>query len=40
MTATALSLFNDLDATLMVLVWNFGVVTIGYLLPIRAQAIS
>ena len=25
MTATALSLFHDLDATVMVLMWNFGV---------------
>jgi hypothetical protein len=28
MAATALSLFHDLDATIMVLVWNFGVAAI------------
>jgi hypothetical protein len=41
MTATALSLFHDLDATIMVLVWNLGVaamiVGIGYVLALRAQ---
>lgn len=44
MTATALSLFHDLDATIMVLVWNLGVavliVSIGYLLSLRARAFS
>jgi hypothetical protein len=42
MTATALSLFHDLDATIMVLVWNLGVagmiVGIGYVLGLRARA--
>ena len=42
MTAAALSLFHDLDATIMVLVWNFGVAGIivgaGYLLGLRASA--
>jgi hypothetical protein len=44
MTATALSLFHDLDATVMVLVWNLGVATmivgIGYLLGLRARALA
>jgi hypothetical protein len=44
MTATALSLFHDLDATVMVLVWNFGVaaviVGLGWLLGIRARAVA
>lgn len=44
MTATALSLFHDLDATIMVLIWNLGVaamiVGIGYLLGLRARAHS
>ena len=42
MTATALSLFHDLDATIMVLIWNLGVaamiVGIGYVLGLRARA--
>lgn len=42
MTATALSLFHDLDATIMVLMWNLGVaamiVGIGYVLGLRARA--
>jgi hypothetical protein len=41
MAATALSLFHNLDATVMVLIWNFGVagiiVGIGYLLGRRAS---
>jgi len=44
MTATALSLFHDLDATVMVLVWNFGVaaviVGLGWLLGVRARAVA
>jgi hypothetical protein len=44
MTATALSLFHDFDATIMVLIWNLGVaamiVGIGYLLGLRARAHS
>ncbi len=43
MAATALSLFHDLDATIMVLVWNFGVAGVivgaGYLLGRRASAL-
>ena len=42
MTATALSLFHDLDATVMVLMWNLGVaviiVTVGGMIGIRARA--
>ncbi len=42
MAATALSLFHNLDATIMVLMWNFGVtvviVGISYLLGRRAAA--
>lgn len=41
MAATALSLFHNLDATMMVLIWNFGVaaiiVGIGYMLGRRAS---
>jgi hypothetical protein len=44
MTATALSLFHDLDATVMVLVWNFGVaaviVGLGWLLGMRARGVA
>lgn len=44
MTATALSLFHELDATVMVLVWNFGVAAVivgmGWLLGIRARAVA
>ncbi len=44
MTATALTLFHDLDATVMVLLWNLGVaamiVGIGYVLGLRARAVS
>ena len=44
MTATALSLFHVLDATVMVLLWNLGVaamiVGIGYVLGLRARAVS
>lgn len=44
LTATALSLFHDLDATVMVLVWNLGVaaviVGLGWLLSIRARAVA
>jgi len=44
MTATALSLFHDLDATIMVLIWNLGIaatiVGIGYLLGLRARVLS
>jgi len=44
MTATALSLFHELDATMMVLIWNLGVaamiVGIGYVLGLRARARS
>ena len=44
MTATALSLFHDLDATIMVLIWNFGIaamiVGIGYVLGLRARVLS
>ncbi|WP_028206437.1 NrsF family protein [Paraburkholderia nodosa] len=35
LTAVALSMFHPLDATVMILVWNFGVATI--LLPISAR---
>ncbi len=42
MTATAQSLFHDLDATIVVLIWNLGVaamiVGIGYVLGLRARA--
>ena len=42
MAATALSLFHNLDATIMVLIWNFGVTAIivgaGYLFGRRATA--
>jgi len=44
MTATALSLFHDLDATVMVLVWNFGVAAVivgmGWLLGVRARTVA
>ena len=44
MTATALSLFHDLDATVMVLVWNLGIaaiiVAVGGVLGIRARAFA
>ena len=44
MTATALSLFHEFDATVMVLVWNFGVaamiVGVGSVLGIRARAVA
>ena len=44
MTATALSLFHDFDATVMVLMWNLGVaamiVGISYVLGLRARAFS
>lgn len=44
MTATALSLFHDLDATVMVLVWNFGVAAVivgmGWLLGVRVRAVA
>ena len=44
MTATALSLFHDLDATVMVLVWNFGVAVVivgmGWLLGVRSRAVA
>ncbi len=44
MTATALSLFHNLDATVMVLVWNFGVAAVivgmSWLLGMRAQAVA
>lgn len=44
MTATALSLFHDLDATVMVLVWNLGVAAVivgmGWLLGVRARAVA
>lgn len=44
MTATALSLFHDLDATIMVLIWNLGIaamiVGIGYVLGLRARVLS
>jgi hypothetical protein len=42
MAATALTVFHDLDATILVLAWNFGVtviiVGIGYLMGRRASA--
>ena len=44
MAATALSLFHNLDATIMVLVWNFGIAAVivaaGYLFGRRASAIT
>ncbi|MDQ6618823.1 MAG: hypothetical protein M3Z31_03865 [Pseudomonadota bacterium] len=44
MTATALSLFLDLDATIMVLIWNLAVaaviVGIGYVLGLRAPTLD
>ena len=44
MAATALSLFHNIDATVMVLIWNFGVagivVGISYLLGRRASALA
>ena len=44
MTATALSLFHDLDATVMVLVWNLGVaaliVGMSWLLGARARVVA
>ncbi|MEO8347258.1 MAG: DUF1109 domain-containing protein [Betaproteobacteria bacterium] len=44
MTASALSLFHEFDATVMVLMWNLGVaamiVGIGYVLGLRARAVS
>ena len=43
-TATALSLFHDLDATVMVLMWNLGIaamiVAVGGVLGIRARAFA
>ncbi len=43
-TATALSLFHDLDATIMVLMWNLGIaamiVAVGGVLGIRARALA
>lgn len=43
-TATALSLFHDLDATVMVLMWNLGVavmiVGVGAVLGLRARALT
>ncbi|MGE5131051.1 MAG: NrsF family protein [Sphingomonadaceae bacterium] len=42
MTATALSLFHDLDATIMVLLWNLGIaamiVAMGGVVGLRARA--
>lgn len=42
MTATALSLFHELDATMMVLIWNLGVAAMivgaSYVLGLRAHA--
>lgn len=42
MTATALSLFHDLDATVMVLMWNLGIamiiITVGGVIGVRASA--
>ena len=44
MTATALSLFHDLDATVMVLVWNLGVAALiigmSWLLGARARVVA
>ena len=44
MTATALSLFHDLDATVMVLMWNLGIavmiVAVGGVLGARARAFA
>jgi hypothetical protein len=44
MAASALSLFHNIDATVMVLIWNFGVagivVGISYLLGHRASALA
>ena len=44
MTATALSLFHDLDATVMVLMWNLGIavmiVGVGAMLGIRGRALA
>ena len=44
MAATALSLFHNLDATIMVLMWNFGVAAVivgtGYLFGRRAAALA
>lgn len=44
LTATALSLFHEFDATIMVLIWNLGVaamiVAIGYALGARARALA
>ncbi len=44
MAATAFSLFHDLDATVMVLVWNFGVAAVivgaGYLFGRHASALT
>jgi hypothetical protein len=44
MTATVMSLFHELNATIMVLIWNLGVaamiVSIGYILALRARAHS
>jgi hypothetical protein len=43
-TATALSLFHDLDATVMVLIWSLGVAALivgaGSLLGLRARALA
>lgn len=43
-TATAVSLFHDLDATVMVLMWNLGIavmiVGVGGVLGIRARALA
>ena len=44
LTATALSLFHDLDATVMVLLWNLGVAAMivgtSYALGLRARALA
>ena len=44
MSATALSLFHDLDATVMVLVWNFGVAAVifgmSWLLGARVRGVA
>lgn len=44
MTATAVSLFHDLDATIMVLMWNLGIaviiVAVGGVVGIRARALA
>jgi hypothetical protein len=44
LTATALSVFHEFDATVMVLIWNLGVaamiVAIGYVLGLRARAFT